>query len=71
MQNYISQTDLIVLIFCKYREATSPRKEILHNIDPIDNFAALRRGDYKIVIGNDYKGQWDGWFNATGPVNGK
>ncbi|XP_072028594.1 arylsulfatase B-like [Amphiura filiformis] len=48
---------------------TSPRKEILHNIDPIGNFSALRRGDYKIVIGNDYKGKWDGWFNAIGPVD--
>ncbi|XP_055938568.1 arylsulfatase B-like isoform X1 [Argiope bruennichi] len=29
----------------------SPRQEILHNIDPIDNVSALRRGDFKLIFG--------------------
>ncbi|GFS31392.1 arylsulfatase J [Trichonephila inaurata madagascariensis] len=30
----------------------SPRSEILHNIDPIDNVSSLRRGDLKLITGN-------------------
>ncbi|GFQ99251.1 arylsulfatase B, partial [Trichonephila clavata] len=30
----------------------SPRTEILHNIDPIDNISSLRRGDLKLITGN-------------------
>ncbi|XP_077994914.1 arylsulfatase I-like [Glandiceps talaboti] len=40
----------------------SPRTEILHNIDPISNTAALRVGGYKIVIGEDAGGHYDGWY---------
>ena len=64
-------TQLLIYNYSFFRGTTSPRKEILHNIDPVGNFSALRRGDYKIVIGNDYKGKWDGWFNATDQVYGK
>ena len=27
------------------------RKEVLHNIDPVNNFAAIRMGDFKLVLG--------------------
>ncbi|XP_077994252.1 arylsulfatase J-like [Glandiceps talaboti] len=40
----------------------SPRTEILHNIDPISQIAALRVGNYKIILGESYKGEWDGWY---------
>ncbi|GBL72520.1 Arylsulfatase J [Araneus ventricosus] len=40
----------------------SPRQEILHNIDPIDNLSALRMGDFKLVTGNLDSGMesWSG-----------
>ncbi|XP_070560404.1 arylsulfatase B-like [Ptychodera flava] len=40
----------------------SPRTEILHNIDPVSKTAALRVGSYKIVIGEDAGGHYDGWY---------
>ncbi|XP_077994398.1 arylsulfatase B-like [Glandiceps talaboti] len=39
----------------------SPRTEILHNIDPIFQVAALRVGDYKIVVG-EVHGQNNSWY---------
>ncbi|CAL1279741.1 unnamed protein product [Larinioides sclopetarius] len=40
----------------------SPRQEILHNIDPIDNLSALRMADFKLVYGNMESGteSWSG-----------
>ncbi|CAL1279746.1 unnamed protein product [Larinioides sclopetarius] len=40
----------------------SPHQEILHNIDPIDNLAALRMGDFILVYGNMESGteSWSG-----------
>ncbi|GFV54965.1 arylsulfatase B [Trichonephila clavipes] len=40
----------------------SPRSEILHNIDPIDNVSSLRRGDLKLITGNLTSGveTWSG-----------
>lgn len=44
----------------------SARTEILHNIDPIWNNAALRSGDYKIVMGTVFYGSYDGWYPPIG-----
>ncbi|XP_070567117.1 arylsulfatase I-like isoform X2 [Ptychodera flava] len=40
----------------------SPRTEILHNIDSLQHTAALRVGDYKLIIGDAYNGKWSGWY---------
>ena len=48
---------------------TSPRTEILHNIDPLIPFAAaLRNGDYKLIIG-DAGMKWSGWYPPWGEVD--
>lgn len=42
----------------------SPRSEIVINIDDISNYAAIRRGDFKYVIGTTDTG--DAWYGETG-----
>lgn len=43
----------------------SLRQEILHNIDPIKKFAAIRVGDYKLLLGNvDERDSWYPPYNA-------
>jgi len=41
-------------------EKPSPRTEILHNIDPIRKFAAIRVNNYKLIVNQDavYKQTW-------------
>ncbi|XP_064597817.1 arylsulfatase I-like [Liolophura sinensis] len=43
------------------------RKEILHNIDPIQNFSSIRVGDFKLVTGDISNGRNDGWYGCTPP----
>ncbi|XP_048238382.1 arylsulfatase B-like isoform X3 [Haliotis rufescens] len=38
------------------------RQEILHNIDPIQNFSSIRVGDYKLVMGDISGGRDDSWY---------
>ncbi|XP_060530121.1 arylsulfatase I-like [Cylas formicarius] len=45
---------------------TSPRNEILHNIDDIYGNAALTVGQWKLLTGTTYGGAWDGWYGPSG-----
>lgn len=45
---------------------SSPRTEVLHNIDEIDKYAALRRGDWKYINGTTMGGKSDSWYGDTG-----
>ncbi|CAG2103241.1 unnamed protein product, partial [Medioppia subpectinata] len=47
----------------------NPRKSLLHNIDPIWDVWALRYGDYKLISGTVYNGDFDGWFLPPGEAN--
>ncbi|XP_023227347.1 arylsulfatase B-like [Centruroides sculpturatus] len=42
------------------------RKEILHNIDPIDGASALRFQNYKLVNGSNLDGKYNAWYGPTG-----
>lgn len=42
------------------------RTEVLHNIDDIYGNAALTMGDWKVIKGTTYGGEWDGWFGPSG-----
>ncbi|XP_071831480.1 arylsulfatase J-like isoform X2 [Apostichopus japonicus] len=50
-------------------DSPSPRREILLNIDPVGSYGALRSGDYKVITGNVYDGQWSGWYPPEGENN--
>ncbi|XP_030763576.1 arylsulfatase I-like [Sitophilus oryzae] len=45
---------------------SSPRTEILHNIDDIFNYGAIRQGDWKYVYGSASKGRMDQWYGNSG-----
>uniref|UniRef100_A0A146L2S6 Arylsulfatase B n=1 Tax=Lygus hesperus TaxID=30085 RepID=A0A146L2S6_LYGHE len=42
------------------------RTEILHNIDDKSKISSLRVGDWKLVQGTTYNGEWDGWYGPSG-----
>lgn len=48
------------------KNLTSPRTEMLYNIDEIDNYGAIRRGDFKYILGTTNKGMADGWYGDSG-----
>lgn len=43
-----------------------PRNHLLHNIDDIWKVWALRSGDYKLISGTVFGGDFDGWFLPPG-----
>ncbi|XP_037917688.1 arylsulfatase B [Hermetia illucens] len=47
----------------------SRREEILHNIDDIYGSASLTVGDWKLMKGTNYNGEWDGWYGPSGLRN--
>ena len=48
------------------KNTESPRNIVLHNIDSQRMISAIRVGDYKLVRGTSYSGQWDGWYGPDG-----
>ena len=42
---------------------TSPRKEVLHNIDPITKSAAIRIGKYKLIV-NQNMNYYSSWYQV-------
>ena len=48
------------------KDTASPRNIVLHNIDPQRMISSIRVGDYKMVRGQNYRGQWDGWYGPDG-----
>lgn len=46
--------------------SSSPRTELVYNIDDIDNYAAVRRGDWKYIYGTTARGKLDMWYGSSG-----
>lgn len=51
------------------QKRNSKRTEILHNIDDIWGSAAVMVDKWKLVVGTNYNGNWDGWFGPEGDRN--
>ncbi|CAN7991880.1 unnamed protein product, partial [Ixodes pacificus] len=50
------------------RRSETPRKELLINIDPIDNVSAIIEGHFKLVSGVAKGGALDEWFQVPGNI---
>ncbi|KAM7282183.1 arylsulfatase B [Ixodes scapularis] len=50
------------------RGSEAPRKELLINIDPVDNVSAIIEGHFKVVSGVVSGGALDDWFQVPGNV---
>ncbi|KAJ8890447.1 hypothetical protein PR048_009956 [Dryococelus australis] len=48
------------------QDLPSRRSEIVHNIDDIEGYAAIRRGDWKYVSGTSQNGLVDRWYGEQG-----
>ncbi|XP_050046074.2 arylsulfatase B-like isoform X2 [Dermacentor andersoni] len=48
------------------RDEPSPRSDIVYNIDPLWNYAAIRRDSFKIVVGSHVGGRLDQHFPIPG-----
>ncbi|XP_054268843.1 arylsulfatase I-like [Macrosteles quadrilineatus] len=46
-------------------QSDPPYTTMLHNIDPIRNIAAVRDGEWKLVVGRVHGGKYDGWFGRV------
>merc|ERR1719334_551704 len=44
----------------------SPRNLMLHNIDEERLIAAVRVGEWKLMKGTTYNGEWDSWYGPDG-----
>lgn len=44
----------------------SSRTQLVHNIDDVYNYSAVRRGPYKLLQGSTMDGRYDGWFGPSG-----
>ncbi|KAG7198408.1 hypothetical protein KM043_005796 [Ampulex compressa] len=47
-------------------DTESPRKSVLHNIDDIYGVSSITIGDWKLIQGSTYGGDWDGWYGPSG-----
>lgn len=59
----VSQWDSLI------NDLPSKRTQLLHNIDDIFGYFGLRKGNYKLVQGTTYNGNWDGWYGPSGRDN--
>ncbi|XP_023319572.1 arylsulfatase B isoform X1 [Eurytemora carolleeae] len=48
------------------RNLPSPRNLMLHNIDEDRHISAVRVGDWKLMKGTTYSGEWDSWYGPSG-----
>ncbi|KAJ9601168.1 hypothetical protein L9F63_000688, partial [Diploptera punctata] len=47
-------------------DAPAPYHQLLLNIDNTRNISAVRKGQWKLVRGTTWNGEWDGWYGPSG-----